>query len=77
MRRLAILCRVAAMTLALTACDGADWSSHGGTIPVSNASNGQPMPTSAYPRGASSYGNPPNAMALPKTGLTQTYGTGF
>lgn len=77
MPHVALLCRVVALPLALAACDGADWSSHGGPYGVSNASNSQPEPTSAYPRGASSYANPPNAMTLPKTGLTQTYRTGF
>lgn len=52
----------------LAACDGTDWSNHSGIVGVSNASNGQPMPTTSYPRGASSYGEPPNAMAFPKLG---------
>lgn len=52
----------------LTACDGADWSNHSGVAGVSNASNGQPMATTSLPRSATSYADPPNAMAFPKFG---------
>lgn len=63
------LCRVAAMGVALGVCGcDADWSAPAEPLAVSNASNGQPMPAGSLPRGASSYGNPPNAMVLPRLG---------
>ena len=41
---------------------------------VSNASNGQPQAATSLPRGASSFGNPPNAMRVPGS-LSRTYNT--
>ena len=75
MRRFRQISRLAVvgLPLALVACEDIDWSRP--VVPdVSNASNGQPQAASSLPRGASSFGNPPNAMRVPGS-LSRTYNT--
>ena len=60
--------------LGLAACD--DWTQAGPVTadsPISNATNTQPQSINSLPRGAASYGSPPNSVPISR--LLRTYST--